>query len=62
MSSLRQRALQAAMGEFKTSTLESKEKWKAIAEKVPGRCAVRVLAINVGKVLIMKLCVCLANV
>ncbi|EKX43149.1 hypothetical protein GUITHDRAFT_73325 [Guillardia theta CCMP2712] len=32
-----QRALEAAMAEFKSSTLEAKEKWKAIAEKVPGK-------------------------
>mmetsp|Transcript_62391 Transcript_62391/g.146605 ORF Transcript_62391/g.146605 Transcript_62391/m.146605 type:complete len:502 (+) Transcript_62391:3-1508(+) len=32
-----QRALEAAILEFKTSTLEAKQKWKAIAELVPGK-------------------------
>jgi len=32
-----QKALEAAMAEFKSSTLDVKEKWKAIAERVPGR-------------------------
>ena len=32
-----QRALEAAMAEFKAAPMEPKEKWKAIADKVPGR-------------------------
>ncbi|KAJ1479945.1 hypothetical protein T484DRAFT_2833154 [Baffinella frigidus] len=32
-----QKALEAAMAEFKTSKLDVKEKWKAIADRVPGR-------------------------
>lgn len=36
-TSEQQRALEAAMAEFKASPLEPKEKWKAIAERVPGR-------------------------
>jgi hypothetical protein len=37
MHTHKQKALEAAMAEFKTSTLDPKEKWKAIAERVPGR-------------------------
>ena len=32
-----QQALEAAMKHHKSSTLEAKEKWKAIAEMVPGK-------------------------
>jgi hypothetical protein len=32
-----QRALEAAMAELKSAQMDPKEKWKAIAEKVPGK-------------------------
>lgn len=56
-TSEQQRALEKAMAEFKAAALDPKEKWKAIAERVPGRTD-KVCGLSVVRARALFLAVC----